>query len=158
MATLHIKNGGDSLPIERTPENDYCDVVGLAIRRKREDEVHGKTSAFLLDSGGYVVFAVALHTPHAFYRHPRASLLAPHRVRTWPACPTPMPVRLSCTSISKMFCCPSWPSCSRQDLSMVGAAMGVLTVVGHATDCLLNAVGLAVLLYGRRKVKSDHYN
>lgn len=30
--------------------------------------------------------------------------------------------------------------------------MGVLTVVGHATDCLLNAVGLAVLLYGRRKV------
>ncbi|CAM9404411.1 unnamed protein product, partial [Hapterophycus canaliculatus] len=38
-----------------------------------------------------------------------------------------------------------------EDLSMVGAAMGVLTVVGHATDCLLNAVGLAVLLYGRRK-------
>ncbi len=30
--------------------------------------------------------------------------------------------------------------------------MGILTVVGHATDCLLNAVGLAVLLYGRRKV------
>ncbi|CAN0355578.1 unnamed protein product [Pylaiella littoralis] len=38
-----------------------------------------------------------------------------------------------------------------EDLSMVGAAMGILTVVGHATDALLNAVGLGVLLYGRRK-------
>lgn len=35
---------------------------------------------------------------------------------------------------------------------MTGAAMGILTVVGHATDSLLNAVGLAALLYARRKV------
>lgn len=42
--------------------------------------------------------------------------------------------------------------CCFQDLSMVGAAMGILTVVGHATDALLNAVGFALLLYGRRKV------
>jgi len=40
---------------------------------------------------------------------------------------------------------------------MVGAAMGILTVVGHATDGLLNAVGLAVLLYGRRKVGVEAY-
>lgn len=39
-----------------------------------------------------------------------------------------------------------------QEMSMVGAAMGILTVVGNATDGLLNAVGLAVLLYARRKV------
>ncbi|CAM9657053.1 unnamed protein product, partial [Ectocarpus sp. 12 AP-2014] len=38
-----------------------------------------------------------------------------------------------------------------EEMSMVGAAMGILTVVGNATDGLLNAVGLAVLLYGRRK-------
>lgn len=39
---------------------------------------------------------------------------------------------------------------------MVGAVMGVLTVVGHATDALLNAVGLAVLVYGRRKVRLSY--
>ncbi|CBN73921.1 hypothetical protein Esi_0009_0050 [Ectocarpus siliculosus] len=38
-----------------------------------------------------------------------------------------------------------------EEMSMVGAVMGILTVVGNATDGLLNAVGLAVLLYGRRK-------
>lgn len=40
-----------------------------------------------------------------------------------------------------------------QELSMTGAAMGILTVVGHATDSLVNAVGLASLLYARRKVR-----
>ncbi|CAN0015041.1 unnamed protein product [Ectocarpus sp. 4 AP-2014] len=38
-----------------------------------------------------------------------------------------------------------------EEMSMVGAVMGIFTVVGNATDGLLNAVGLAVLLYGRRK-------
>ncbi|CAM9453955.1 unnamed protein product [Ectocarpus fasciculatus] len=38
-----------------------------------------------------------------------------------------------------------------EEMSMVGAAMGILTVVGNATDGLLNFLGLAVLLYGRRK-------
>lgn len=39
-----------------------------------------------------------------------------------------------------------------QDLSMVGAAMGILTVVGHATDCVVNLAGLAVLVFSRGKV------
>lgn len=38
---------------------------------------------------------------------------------------------------------------------MTGAAMGIMTVVGHATDSLVNAVGLASLLYARRKVTSS---
>lgn len=42
-----------------------------------------------------------------------------------------------------------------QELSMTGAAMGIMTVVGHATDSLVNAVGLASLLYARRKVTSS---
>lgn len=41
---------------------------------------------------------------------------------------------------------------AEQDLSITGAAMGVLTAVGHATDSIVNAVGLVVLLFARRKV------
>lgn len=39
-----------------------------------------------------------------------------------------------------------------QELSLAGAAMGYMTVIGHALDIVVNAAGVMLLLHARRKV------